>query len=85
VVDTTNFTSETRFRGSDENLHLTERFTRTDRDTLIYEFTVDDPTAFTGRWTASLPMARSDERIYDTRATREITGSATCWIQRPLR
>jgi hypothetical protein len=65
VIDTTNFTTETRFRGSDENLHLTERFTRTDRDTLMYEFTVDDPTAFTARWTAALPMARSEERIYE--------------------
>jgi len=65
VIDTTNFTKETRFRGSDENLHLTERFTRTDRDTLMYEFTVDDPTAFTARWTAALPMARSDERMYE--------------------
>jgi len=65
VIDTTNFTGTTRFRGSDENLHLTERFTRTDPDTLMYEFTVDDPTAFTARWTAALPMARSDERIYE--------------------
>ena len=65
VIDTTNFTKETRFRGSDENLHLTERFTRTDRDTLMYEFTVDDPTAFTARWTAALPMARSEERMYE--------------------
>jgi hypothetical protein len=65
VIDTTNFTRETRFRGSDENLHLTERFTRTDRDTLMYEFTVDDPTAFAARWTARLPMARSEERIYE--------------------
>jgi hypothetical protein len=31
----------------------------------MYEFTVDDPTAFTARWTAALPMARSDERIYE--------------------
>ena len=37
----------TRFRGSDENLHLTERFTLTDPQTLLYRFTVDDPTAFT--------------------------------------
>ena len=65
VIDTTNFTKETRFRGSDENLRLTERFTRTDRDTLLYEFTVDDPTAFAARWTAALPMARSEERMYE--------------------
>ena len=33
VVDTTNFSDEYSFRGSDRNLHLTERFTRTSPDT----------------------------------------------------
>src|SRR5712691_8727430 len=47
VVDTTNFTDKTPFRGSDRNLHLIERFTRTDAETILYEFTVDNPTAFT--------------------------------------
>src|SRR5579862_582448 len=47
VVDTTNFTDRSRFRGSDENLHLIERFTRTAPDTILYQFTIDDPTAFT--------------------------------------
>ena len=52
VVDTTNFTDKSRFRGADENLHLTERFTRVNPSTVLYEFTVDDPTAFTKPWTA---------------------------------
>ena len=47
VVDTTNFTDKTGFRGSDANLHLIERFTRVDPKTIVYEFTIDDPTAFT--------------------------------------
>ncbi len=47
VIDTTNFTDKTHYRGADRNLHLVERFTRTAPDTLLYEFTVDDPTAFT--------------------------------------
>jgi hypothetical protein len=47
VVDTTNFTDRTRFRGSDDKMHLIERFTRTAPDVLLYQFTVDDPTAFT--------------------------------------
>ena len=38
VVDTTNFTNKTKFKGADENLHLTERFTRTAPDILLYEF-----------------------------------------------
>ena len=65
VVDTTNFTDKTSFRGSDENLHLVERFTRADADTLRYEFTIDDPTAFTRPWTVSLPMTRSTDLVYE--------------------
>ena len=65
VIETTNFTDRTRFRGSDENLRLTERFTRTDHATLMYEFTVDNPTAFASRWTAAYPMAKSDAHIYE--------------------
>ena len=65
VVDTTNFTDETHFRGADRNLHLIERFTRTDADTIIYSFTVDDPTAFTRPWTAELPMIKSEGPIYE--------------------
>jgi hypothetical protein len=43
VVDTTNFTDKTRFRGSSQQLHVVERFSRIDRDTLRYRFTVEDP------------------------------------------
>jgi hypothetical protein len=65
VVETTNFTSQTPFRGSDEHLRLTERFTRTDPNTLTYEFTVDNPTAFTKPWTARQQLARSNEMMYE--------------------
>jgi hypothetical protein len=65
VIDTTNFTGKTKFKGGDENLHLTERFTRTGPDTLKYSFTVDDPTAFTAPWTAEYPMIASTDRIYE--------------------
>ena len=67
VVDTINFRDEgTSFRiPVDENFHLVERFTRRDANTLIYEFTVDDPTVQTRPWTASVPMTRSDEPIYE--------------------
>jgi len=68
VVETTNFTNKTgdlsagmqraTFRGSDENMRLIERFTRVDPDTILYEFTVDDPTAFTKPWTAQIPMTK---------------------------
>ncbi len=65
VVDTTNFTDKTSFRGTDENLHLTERFTRVDANTLLYEFTVDDETAFTRPWTVSLPMVKTADRVFE--------------------
>jgi hypothetical protein len=42
-----------------------ERFTRADANTLLYEYTVDDPTAFTRSWTVSLPMTKSDDRVFE--------------------
>jgi hypothetical protein len=65
VVDTTNFSTEGWFRGATTNLHLVERFTRVDRDILRYEFTVDDPETWTKKWTASIPMTRSDELMFE--------------------
>ncbi len=65
VVDTTNFSDKYSFRGSDRNLHLTERFTRVSPDTLIYEFTVDDPTAFTKPWTVQIPVTRTKGPIFE--------------------
>lgn len=65
VVDTTNFSEKTNFRGSTTGLHLIERFTRADADTLNYEVTVDDPATFTRPWTIAFPMTRSLEPIYE--------------------
>lgn len=60
VVDTTNFTDQTAFRGASERMHLIERFTRTSPDTLLYEFTIDDPSAFERPWTVQLPSVKFD-------------------------
>ena len=67
VVDTTNFLRETAFLAgkTTQNLHLIERFTRVDADTLLYEFTVDDPTVWTRPWTAQIPMARIEQHMYE--------------------
>ena len=65
VVDTTNFTDKTHFRGADQNLHLVERFTRTDAETILYQFTVDDPTAFTRSWSGEIPLTRFPGPIYE--------------------
>jgi hypothetical protein len=65
VVDTTNFSGKNPFRGSDGNLHLIERFTRIDPDTILYRFTVDDPTAFTKPWTGEAPMTKTPGPLYE--------------------
>jgi hypothetical protein len=65
VVDTTNFKRETSLPNSSANTHLVERFTRTDADTLLYEFTVEDPTMWTRPWTAVVPMRKSNDPIYE--------------------
>lgn len=65
VVDTTNFTDRTSFRGSSDQLHLVERFTRVGAATLLYEFTVQDPATFTTPWSVALPMTRTKDRILE--------------------
>ena len=64
IVDTTNF-RPTVFRGASGALHLVERFTRVDADTLLYEFTVNDPVTWTRPWTVQFPMTRSPEPIFE--------------------
>src|SRR5262245_51663365 len=65
VVDTTNFLKEGGFRGASANMHLIERFSLDDQNTLRYKFTVDDLATWTAAWTASIPMARSSEQIFE--------------------
>jgi hypothetical protein len=65
VVDTTNFTNQTPFHGSSENLHVVERFTRTSAETILYEFTVDDPHTWVKPWSAQLVMGPSNGQIYE--------------------
>ena len=66
VVDTTNFTALTaNFRGSSEKLHLVERFTRVSDDTIMYQFTVEDPATWAKPWTAEIPMTKSEGPIYE--------------------
>jgi hypothetical protein len=65
VVESTNFSLKSEFRGSRQNLHLVERFTRVGPDTLNYEVTVTDPTVWTKSWTAMIPLKRTDDSIYE--------------------
>ena len=65
VVDTTNFSPQSMFMGSAENLHLVERFTRVAADTIDYELTLTDPTTWTKPWTALIHLKRTEEKIYE--------------------
>jgi hypothetical protein len=67
VVETTNFEGEFfgRMAAADENLRVTERFTLTAPDLLLYEFTVDDPTAWTAPWGGEIPLTRTDGLLYE--------------------
>jgi len=75
VVDTTNFTNRTNFRGSPQTtrqdifasdaLHVVERFTLADRDTMTYRFTVDDPKTWTRSWSGEMSFRRWDGPIYE--------------------
>jgi len=68
IVDTINFHHSTAFserQGSTPAVHLIERFRLVDADTLLYEFTVDDPATWRRPWTAAIPMARSADKLYE--------------------
>ena len=77
VVETTNLSDQTNYGGTafgdpyyripllGANMHLVERFTRVDADTIAYEFTVDDPTTFSKPWSVAMPMRRTDTPLYE--------------------
>ena len=65
VVETTNFTDKTRFRGSSSDLKVTERFTRLDARTLRYQFTIEDPATWTRPWTAEYAWPLTNDLMYE--------------------
>jgi hypothetical protein len=65
VIDTTNFTDKTRFRGSTENLHVVERLKRLDDKTLLYRFTVEDPDTWDRPWTGEMAWPATTQPIYE--------------------
>jgi hypothetical protein len=75
IVETTNFNDQTKFefgrppfgstRGIGENARLIERFTRTGPDTVMYEFTIDDPFTYTKPWTAQTPWVKADAPMFE--------------------
>jgi len=65
VVDTANYSPKSDFRGSHQNLHVVERFTRVSPNRIDYEITVKDPTTWTKPWTAMIPLKLAHEEIYE--------------------
>jgi hypothetical protein len=65
VVETTNFTNRTLYRGASENMTLVERFTVVEPNVLDYEFTIVDPTTFVRPWTASIPYIRTTDQLFE--------------------
>jgi hypothetical protein len=66
VVETTNFAPQLALASRfDEHLRLVERFKRVGASTLVYEFTVHNPTFFTAPWTVRLPMTRTSDELYE--------------------
>ena len=96
VVETTNFTDKTASFvpftrlaiGTGRTLHLTERFRLVGVDTLLYEFTIDDPTSFTRPFTAAIPMKRSTAPLFEyachegNYAMRNLLAGARVWERR---
>ncbi len=67
VVDVTNFSPKSDFQGAHENLHLVERWTRFDADTIEYAVTIDDPTTWIRPWTVKQELKKQSDaanRIY---------------------
>lgn len=65
VVETTNFTDKTSFRGASDKVRMIERFTRTDANTLLYQFTIDDETTWAKSWSGEIPMKKVTAPLYE--------------------
>jgi len=67
VVETTNINPQQSLRGvpPSEHMRVTERFTRVDEETILYEFTVEDPTMYTQAWGGEIPLKKFDEMLYE--------------------
>lgn len=65
VIETMNFSPKSLYRGSSDNLHLVERFTRVGPEELQYEISITDPTVWTRPWTAMTPLSKSEDAVYE--------------------
>jgi len=65
VVDTTNFTAQTKFMGASENLHVLERFQPIDGNTFLYRATIEDPSVYSKPWVIEYPFRRTRGPLYE--------------------
>jgi hypothetical protein len=65
VIDTTNFSESSNFRGASENMHLVERYTRVAPDRVNYQVTIEDPTTWTKPWSLMIPLRHTDDAVYE--------------------
>ena len=67
VVETTNLNPDHPFRGvpPSADQKVIERFTRVDEETILYEFTIDDPTTYTSVWGGQIPFKEFDDMLYE--------------------
>ncbi len=65
VVDTTNFTEKTRFRGASDKLHIIERFSRIDAKTLRYQFVIDDPDTWVRPWSGEEVWPATTDLLFE--------------------
>lgn len=76
VIETAGFRPETAWRGASENLHVTERFSRIDGDTLEYAFMVEDPETWAEPWGGAYPLTEMDQVLFEYACTEGNYGMA---------
>jgi hypothetical protein len=65
LSDLLHFDGQLHFSGTSKALHVTERFTRTGEDSILYEFTVDDPETWVRPWSAEIPIQRTEGPMFE--------------------
>jgi hypothetical protein len=76
VIETTGFQADTAWRGATENMHVTERLTRVDHDTIEYAFTVVDDATWPVPWAGTYPLTRMDNVLFEYACTEGNYGMA---------
>ena len=65
VIDTVNFNDTPNMRVASRNLHVVERFSRIDENTVLYNFTVEDPSTWEAPWTGEYTWPQTEEPVYE--------------------